>query len=222
MPGQLGVKDLARIRTHLYSRRVKQMAARENTLSLSFNSATSRLAAGRANARVYLQSPPRSRQSAHWNDKTQSPRTAPLTAGTAGRLAPSRRVNHGAPTQRPPVAAATWWRHLRPYNSRCLAKRYRRAANRIVQDTRENQAHPTGELKPANHPLAASGSRGSKVWWTRTLPVTSAIPSSYRRAMQRCAHARPRNVAGSAVSACQSSPKSLAKASSHSELGHGT
>jgi hypothetical protein len=40
--------------------------------------------------------------------------------------------------------------------------------------TRENQAHPTGELKPANHPLAASASRGSKVWWTRKLPVTSA------------------------------------------------
>jgi hypothetical protein len=42
----MGVKDFARIQIHFYSRRVK------NTLSLSFNSATSRLAAGSLCGRV--------------------------------------------------------------------------------------------------------------------------------------------------------------------------
>jgi len=32
---------------------------------------------------------------------------------------------------------------LRPYNKRRAAKKERRAANRIIQDTGENQAHPT-------------------------------------------------------------------------------
>jgi hypothetical protein len=34
-----------------------------------------------------------------------------------------------------------WWRHLRPYTKRRVAKKERRAANRIIQDTGENQAH---------------------------------------------------------------------------------
>ena len=41
------------------------------------------------------------------------------------------------------VAAPEWWRHLRPFNKRRAAKKERRAANRSIQDTRENQAHPT-------------------------------------------------------------------------------
>ena len=41
------------------------------------------------------------------------------------------------------VAALQWWWHLRPYNKRRVAKIERRAANRSIQDTRENQAHPT-------------------------------------------------------------------------------
>jgi hypothetical protein len=46
MPRPMGVKDFGRIRIHFYSRRVK------NTFSLSFNSATSRLAAGSVSGRV--------------------------------------------------------------------------------------------------------------------------------------------------------------------------
>jgi hypothetical protein len=34
-------------------------------------------------------------------------------------------------------------RHLRPHDKRRVAKKERRVANRIIQDTRENQAHPT-------------------------------------------------------------------------------
>jgi hypothetical protein len=41
------------------------------------------------------------------------------------------------------VAAPECRRQLRPYNKRRIARKERRAANRIVQDTRENQAHPT-------------------------------------------------------------------------------
>ena len=40
------------------------------------------------------------------------------------------------------VAAPEWWPHLRPYNKRRVAKKERRAANRLIQDTGENQAHP--------------------------------------------------------------------------------
>ena len=40
------------------------------------------------------------------------------------------------------VAAPEWWRHLRPCYKRRGAKKERRAAYRIIQDTRENQAHP--------------------------------------------------------------------------------
>ena len=35
-----------------------------------------------------------------------------------------------------------WCWHLRPYNKRRVAKKERRAANRIIQDTRENKTHP--------------------------------------------------------------------------------
>jgi len=41
------------------------------------------------------------------------------------------------------VAAPEWWRHLRPYHKRRVAKKERRAANRLIQDTGENQAHAT-------------------------------------------------------------------------------
>jgi hypothetical protein len=41
-----------------------------------------------------------------------------------------------------PVAAPEWWPHLRPYNKRRVAKKERRAANRLIQDTGENQVHP--------------------------------------------------------------------------------
>ena len=40
------------------------------------------------------------------------------------------------------VAAPEWWRHLRPYNKRRVAKKERRAANRIIQDTGEYPDHP--------------------------------------------------------------------------------
>jgi hypothetical protein len=40
------------------------------------------------------------------------------------------------------VAAPEWWRHLRPYNKRRVARKEPRAANRSIQDTREDQAHP--------------------------------------------------------------------------------
>ena len=49
----------------------------------------------------------------------------------------------GPPKRKDPlVAAPEWWRHLRPYNKRRVAKKERRAGNRIIQDTRENQANP--------------------------------------------------------------------------------
>ena len=41
------------------------------------------------------------------------------------------------------VAAPELWRHLRPYNKRRVAKKERQAANRSIQDTGEDQAHPT-------------------------------------------------------------------------------
>jgi hypothetical protein len=37
------------------------------------------------------------------------------------------------------VAAPQWWRHLRPSNKRRVAKKERKAASRIMQDTDENQ-----------------------------------------------------------------------------------
>ena len=33
------------------------------------------------------------------------------------------------------VAAPEWWRHLRPYNKRCVAKKERREAIRIIRET---------------------------------------------------------------------------------------
>jgi hypothetical protein len=33
------------------------------------------------------------------------------------------------------VAAPEWWRHLRPYSKRRVAKKERRAAIRIIQET---------------------------------------------------------------------------------------
>ena len=36
------------------------------------------------------------------------------------------------------VPAPEWWRHLRPFNKRRVAKKERRAASRIIQETREN------------------------------------------------------------------------------------
>ena len=45
------------------------------------------------------------------------------------------------------VAAPEWWRHLlRPCNKRRVARKERRAANGSIQDTGENQAHPTENL----------------------------------------------------------------------------
>jgi hypothetical protein len=41
------------------------------------------------------------------------------------------------------VASPEWWRHLRPFNKRRVAKKERRAASRLIQNTRENQAHRT-------------------------------------------------------------------------------
>jgi hypothetical protein len=41
------------------------------------------------------------------------------------------------------VAAPKWWRHLRPATKRRVAKKERHAANRLIHDTDENQAHPT-------------------------------------------------------------------------------
>ena len=35
------------------------------------------------------------------------------------------------------AGAPKWWRHLRPYNKRRVAKKERRAASRIIRDTRE-------------------------------------------------------------------------------------
>jgi len=39
------------------------------------------------------------------------------------------------------VAAPEWWRHLRPCHQCRAAKQKRHAANRILQDTGENQAY---------------------------------------------------------------------------------
>jgi hypothetical protein len=41
------------------------------------------------------------------------------------------------------VSAPEWWRHLRPCNKRRVAKKERHAANCIIQDPGEKQAHPT-------------------------------------------------------------------------------
>jgi hypothetical protein len=41
------------------------------------------------------------------------------------------------------AATPEWWRHLRSYNKCRAARKERRAANLIMQDTRENQARPT-------------------------------------------------------------------------------
>ena len=71
------------------------------------------------------------------------------------------------------VAAPEWWRHLRPGNKRRVAKQERRAANRIIQDTHENQVHPAEDLRRANHPPAASANRGSKAGRTRRPRATS-------------------------------------------------
>jgi hypothetical protein len=35
-----------------------------------------------------------------------------------------------------------WWRHLRPMNKRRVAKRERRAATRLIVNTREDQTDP--------------------------------------------------------------------------------
>ena len=44
------------------------------------------------------------------------------------------------------VVAPEWWRHLRPYDKRRVAKKERRAVNRNIQDAGEDQAHPTENL----------------------------------------------------------------------------
>ena len=41
------------------------------------------------------------------------------------------------------VAASEWWRHLRPYNKRRVAKKERGAARRMIQSTRENETDAT-------------------------------------------------------------------------------
>jgi hypothetical protein len=41
------------------------------------------------------------------------------------------------------VAAPKWWRHLRPYNKRRVARKERRATDRTIQGIHENEAHAT-------------------------------------------------------------------------------
>ena len=41
------------------------------------------------------------------------------------------------------VAPPEWWKHLRPFNKRVVAKRERRAANHLITTDREDKADAT-------------------------------------------------------------------------------
>ena len=41
------------------------------------------------------------------------------------------------------VGPPEWWKHLRPFNKRRVAKQERRAARQLIESTRENQTDST-------------------------------------------------------------------------------
>jgi hypothetical protein len=43
------------------------------------------------------------------------------------------------------VAPPEWWKHLRPFNKRVVAKRERRAASQVIVTDREDQADATAD-----------------------------------------------------------------------------